>query len=99
MKKAEFDQKLKEKGLSFYPNFSFGALEDAEGNFLRSTGIDIIEQSDDDGPYWIVEEHDPDHEGRVFMSEDDTYDYIYKRVLDRLEKGQVFWPAKESATA
>lgn len=92
MKKAEFDQKLKEKGVSFRENFAFGSLEDAEGNFLRLTGIDLTAQCDEEGPYWIVEEYDPDHEGVVFTSEEDTYDYLYKRILDRLEKGQVFWP-------
>lgn len=94
MKKAEFDQKLKEKGLLFYKNFGFGALEDAEGNFLRLTGIDLVAQSDEHGPYWIVEEHDPDREGVVFTSEEETYDYLYKRVLDRLEKDQVFKPVE-----
>lgn len=89
MKKAEFDQKLKEKGLSFNKNFRAGAEFDAEGNFLREIGIALIAQEDEEGPYWIVEDHDSDQDGRVFRSEEETYDYIYKRVLARLEKGQV----------
>lgn len=99
MKKAEFDQKLKEKGVSFRENFAVCAWEDAEGKFLRLSGFDLIENPGytcgvDDNPWWIVEEYDPDREGVVFTSEEDVYDYVYERVLDRLEKDQYFRPGK-----
>ena len=104
MKKTEFDQKLKEMGVSLEENFALGEVYDAEGNFLYNQGIEINKIWGDDGaggdkPFWLVEEFHPDHEDMVFEVEGDAYDYVYKRILDRLEKDQVFRPIKRVSEA